>query len=349
MYLYHVFTYAKLKKQFFLMDKVRILILRFSSIGDIILTTPVIRNLKSQVDNVEIHFATKKQFASIVLNNPYVDKVHSLDKSFDELKNSLNKYQFDYIIDLHKNLRTLRVKNALKVTALSFEKLNLKKWFLVQFKMNKMPDVHIVDRYMDTIRFFVDENDNKGLDYFFSDNFKKGYLLPQTHHKGYTVAVIGANHYTKQIPSSILINILNKHNKPVVLVGGKKEKRVADEITKRLKVDYIDLCGVTTLDESANIIKESRCVLTPDTGMMHIAAAFKRPIVCMWGNTVPEFGMYPYMPKNKDLYYISEVENLKCRPCSKIGYAKCPKKHFNCMMQQNIEQIVGKLNEYFNL
>lgn len=329
------------------MDKVRILILRFSSIGDIILTTPVIRNLKKQVDNVEIHFATKKQFAPIVQNNPYVDRVHILDNNFGELMNSIKEYPFDYIIDLHKNIRTLRVKNSLKITALSFNKLNIYKWFFVQFKKNLMPDVHIVDRYMDTIRFFIEENDNEGLDYFFAEDFIKKYLLPDTHINGYTVAVIGANHYTKQIPYNILVDIINKHNKPVVLIGGKNEKNISKQITKELKVDFIDLCGETSLDESADIMKNSKCVITPDTGMMHIAAALKKPIVSVWGNTVPEFGMYPYVPKNEESYYISEVKNLKCRPCSKIGYDKCPKKHFNCMMKQDIDQIVLKLNEYF--
>ncbi len=330
------------------MDKVRFLIIRFSSIGDIVLTTPVIRNLKKQVEGAEVHFLTKSKFSEIVEHNPYIDKVHTLNNNFPELLEELKNTDFDYVIDLHKNLRSLRVKQTLHRISFSFQKLNFKKWIYVQFKINRLPDVHIVDRYMKTLELFDVKNDEQGLNYFFNPEYNENYTLPETHKNGYIIAVMGANHFTKQIPNDMYSNLLNKTGKPVVLIGGTKEKKIANELVKKLQTPVANFCGKLSLDESASLIKNCNVVLTPDTGMMHIAAALKKPIVSVWGNTTPSLGMYPYLPGNKELFYVAEVKGLKCRPCSKIGYEKCPKKHFKCMLQQDISKIVSQLNNYWN-
>ncbi|MCW3112316.1 MAG: glycosyltransferase family 9 protein, partial [Segetibacter sp.] len=100
-----------------------------------VLTTPVIRCLKQQVLDAEVHYLTKSSFRGIIESNPYVDKVHLLESDFDHLLTVLQQEKFDYIIDLHHNLRTLKVKKALKeVPAFSFNKLNIKKWLLTAFK-----------------------------------------------------------------------------------------------------------------------------------------------------------------------------------------------------------------------
>jgi len=128
-----------------------------------------------------------------------------------------------------------------------------------------------------------------------------------------------------------------------------KEYPLAHEIEKINHDRIINKCGVLTLGQSASLIKNARLIITPDTGMMHIASAFNKNIVSIWGNTVPELGMYPYMPKNNNGYSIHEVANLKCRPCSKIGFKECPKQHFNCMNQQNVNQILEKIHFFWNL
>ncbi len=330
------------------MEKVRFLIIRFSSIGDIVLTTPVVRNLKKQVEGTEIHFLTKKKFSKLVENNPYIDKIHTFDNNLPELLNQLKEIEFDYVIDLHKNLRSLRVKRALHRISFSFHKLNIKKWVYVRFKINRLPDIHIVDRYMKTLSLFNVKNDKAGLDYFFNPNFVPETELPGTHKNGFITTVLGANHYTKQIPNEVLTDVLNKTGKPTVLIGGTKEIEISTDLTNQLEVPVVNLCGKLTIDDSASIIKSSRVILTPDTGMMHIAAALQKPIVSVWGNTTPALGMYPYMPQKKDLYYIAEVNELKCRPCSKIGFDKCPKKHFNCMMQQDVPKMVNQIKSYWN-
>ena len=144
----------------------KVLLLRFSSIGDIVLTTPVIRTVKTQVDNVEVHFATKKSYKTLLESNPYVDKAHYLGESLRDFIAELRKEKFDFIIDLHNNLRTRIIKLALGVKSSSYEKLNFEKWLMVTFKINKLPHVHIVERYLATAAPLGVKNDSLGLDYF---------------------------------------------------------------------------------------------------------------------------------------------------------------------------------------
>jgi ADP-heptose:LPS heptosyltransferase len=312
----------------------KVLIIRFSSIGDIVLTTPVVRCIKKQLD-YEVHFCTKENFKNIVANNPYVDKVHILKNSIPELIAALKKENFDYIIDLHHNLRTLRVKRALKAPAYSFNKLNIEKWLMVQFKINRLPAIHIVDRYLNAASALGVENDNEGLDYFIPE--KDNVVLSSSgdfEAGNYVAIAIGAQHATKRLPLHKLIELCNNIPSPMVLLGGKEDAETAEQIISALphRKDIFQGCGQFNLNQSASIVKQCKVLVTHDTGLMHIAAAFKKEIWSIWGNTIPEFGMYPYQTH----HHVIERTNLSCRPCSKIGYQRCPKKHFKCMEEQDL-------------
>ncbi len=317
----------------------KILIIRFSSIGDIVLTTPVIRNLKLQGKSVELHYLTKVQYAGMLENNPYVDRVHTLGKSFDELIPELQAEQFDYIIDLHKNLRTLRVKRKLKVKSFSFNKVNVEKFLVVNFKINRLPNIHIVDRYMETIKPFVERNDMAGLDFFIPKKDEVDIKsLPDILHSGYIAFAIGAQHSTKRLPDDKIISICKKAERPIVLLGDNNDNIVARKVEAAVGNNIYNACGKYNLNQSASFVNQAELVITHDTGLMHIAAALKKRIISVWGNTIPEFGMYPYLPDEGS--EIVEVKNLKCRPCSKIGFNHCPKKHFRCMNDIDEETIV---------
>lgn len=330
------------------MEKIKYLIIRFSSIGDIVLTTPVIRGLKQQVDNAEVHFVTKRKYASIVRSNPYIHKVYELNENMNDLLEELSKEQFDYIIDLHQNFRSNRIKSRLKVAAFSFEKLNFRKFLLVQFKINRMPEKHIVDRYLETISVFDVKNDGHGLDFFIPDDeyFDVG-QLPKFFQNGYLVFVIAGTYLTKKLPVSKITEICNSVTFPVVLLGGKNEVEAAREIDSETGENVLSLAGKLSLNESASILRDANLVLTNDTGLMHIAAAFKKKILSFWGNTVPEFGMVPY--QTDPASEIMEVKDIKCRPCSKLGYSKCPKKHFNCMKNLDSSKAVAWINKNYGL
>lgn len=319
----------------------RYLVIRFSSIGDIVLTTPVIRCLKHQTQ-AEIHFVTKQSYAGILENNPYIDKVYTIEHEVTEIAQELKEEDYDFVIDLHNNLRSLRLKKHLKKPSASFPKLNPKKFLLTKLKWNLMPDLHVVDRYFVAAQQLNIKNDGKGLDYFIPVSAE---VDLETHQipAEYIAFSIGAKFATKRLPNEKIIEIINRINLPVVLLGGPEDEVNATEITRACE-NVFSLVGKLSLDESASVLQQSQKVITHDTGLMHIAAALKKPIISIWGNTVPALGMYPYLPENEELYTIFEVDDLKCRPCSKIGFDKCPKGHFKCMVDQDVKRIVNVVN-----
>ncbi len=320
----------------------KFLIIRFSSIGDIVLTSTVIRCLKKQVKDAEVHYLTKDSYKEIIDNNPYIDKKIYFDNNLFETIKILRKEKYDCIIDLHKNLRSFIIKLMLLKKSFSFHKLNFEKWLMVTFKINRLPDVHIVDRYMATIKSFNVKNDGEGLDYFLIEDIQDKIL--ETQPTKFIAFVIGGAHFTKRLPPAKIYSICKKISEPLFIFSGHEDHWMVKDILESLpdKVIY-NFCGKTSMNETAAYIKRAQAVITHDTGFMHVAAAFKKKIISVWGNTIPQFGMYPYYGKYKVENYTSEVLNLPCRPCSKIGYEKCPLGHFKCMWEIDEEEIIKNL------
>ncbi len=324
----------------------KILVIRFSSIGDIVLTTPVIRSIKRQLDDAELHFLTKKQFLPIVRANPCIDKIFTIEKSIDEVIPELKKVKYDHIIDLHKNFRSKGVILKLARPASSFNKINVRKWLSVKLKKTDLlPDIHIVDRYFQAVEHLGINNDGKGLDYFIPENDEVDTgILPESHRNGYIGWVIGATYFTKTYPDDRIIEICKKIEKPVVLLGGGTDAGRGKKIAEAVGNKVYNSCGKFNINQSASLVKQADRIVTNDTGLMHIAAAFRKEIVSLWGNTIPEFGMHPYLPEDEGKSIILEVKNLSCRPCGKLGFQKCPKDHFNCMRKIEIEKIIRFIN-----
>jgi ADP-heptose:LPS heptosyltransferase len=321
----------------------KILVIRFSSIGDIVLTTPVIRCIKEQVEDVELHFITKDDYRQILSENPYIDKLHFLQSSLWKTAQILKRERYDYVIDLHHNQRTWLLKRMLGVKSFSFPKLNFEKWLMVNFKINQLPSLHIVDRYFEAVKHIGVENDGKGLDFFVAEGLNE----KQTIEGPYIAWAIGAKQLTKQLPVHKIIEALNSEYFPtmkVVLLGGKEDTSKADQIIAgTLHNNVVSLVGKCNLQASALVVQSSQLVITNDTGLMHIAAAMQRPIVSIWGNTIPEFGMFPYYGNSQTLNRIIQVPELACRPCSKIGYTTCPKGHFQCMQNIAIPELIQQV------
>lgn len=325
----------------------KFLILRFSSIGDIVLTTPVVRCLKQQYPGAEVHFCTKEAYRSLIADNPYIDKHYYLDKSLNELIGQLRAEKYDYIIDLHNNLRTRLIKLGLMgVKAFTFEKLNWRKWLYVQLKINTLPSVHIVDRYMATVQTLGVKNDEKGLDFIIPyKDIVEPEWLPSSHRPAFVAYAIGGQHNTKKLPLPRMIELCRKINYPVVLLGGKEDADNGNAIEQALGSQWVyNACGKYNLNQSASLLQQSKLVFSHDTGLMHIAAALKKKVYSIWGNTTPQFGMYPY----KTSHLILENNALSCRPCSKIGYDQCPLKHFKCMNELSFDFEIKELKQKQN-
>lgn len=313
----------------------KILIIRFSSIGDIVLTTPVIRCIRQQT-GAEVHFLTKENFRSVVEHNPHIAQIHTIRKRVGEALPALRAERFDAVVDLHRNLRSAQVKRALGVPAHSFDKLNWEKWLLVNFRINRLPQTHIVDRYLAAAAPLGVANDGLGLDYFISpeDEQAAQRFLQEHLPKGggsFIAFVTGAAHATKRLPEDRIIEVCRLVALPVVLLGGPDEQEQGERIAAQAGTHIINACGKLKLNQSAAVVKHAAKVIAHDTGLMHIAAALGKDIVSVWGSTIPQFGMTPYYPAGIQKNTTMEVAGLRCRPCSKIGYDACPERHFRCM------------------
>lgn len=323
----------------------KILVVRFSSIGDIVLTTPVVRCTKQQLKDVEIHYLTKSSFRILLENNPYIDKLWTINSSIDEVITALKAEKFDYIIDLHHNARTLGLRLKLGVKTYAFDKLNIQKWKLVNLKTPMKYKGHIVDRYMATVAPLGVKNDFLPGDYFIPEEDELGLRVYGLEANNYIAVALGAQFVTKQFPVSKLIEVLRNQELPIVLLGSGQDSQRAAAISE--EIPCIDMTGNLNLNGSAYLVKHAKVLVTNDTGLMHIGACFPTvKIVSIWGNTVPEFGMYPYLPTRPEDFFIHEVEGLNCRPCSKIGYQKCPKGHFDCMLKQDSSAISAQIQKF---
>jgi len=326
----------------------KILIIRFSSIGDIVLTTPVIRCLKEQLPEVKIHYLTKKQYIPILQSNPYITKIHLFKDNFQELIPKLKAEGFDHIIDLHKNLRSFYIRFKLERPATSFPKLNYQKWLITTLHIDQLPRIHIVDRYFRAVEKLGVKNDRNGLDYFLLDSEQVD--ISQRYPKltqNFIAIAIGAKHQTKIFPTHRIAALCDQLPLPVILLGGKEDMARGELIREESNAVVVNACGALPLNASASLIKQARLVISNDTGLMHIAAAMKKPIISIWGNTVPAFGMYPYLPEGQQhLSSMIEVPDLGCRPCSKLGYDACPKSHFDCMEKIDLKAIAEIVNRY---
>lgn len=323
-------------------ENLKILVIRFSSIGDIIYTTPVIRCIKQQLKGVELHYLTRDKFSFLLDNNPYIDRLILLKPHLSETISELKSENYDYIIDLHNSLRSTIVKLRLGIKSFTYKKERLKKWLAIRYKINTVKPVHLVDRYLESVKWLGIKNDHKPVDYLLKQDYELTKLLPASHQNNYIAFIIGATHYTKRMPNEKIIGLCDKLNMPIVLLGGADVEKNGLIIEQYGNSRIYNTCGKLSFDESVFLVKNANKVIGFDTGLTHIAEAFNRPIVSIWGSTIPELlGVQPYRVNQ---VYIAGVD-LPCRPCSKFGRPKCPLGHFKCMYDQDLDSIAGFLKE----
>jgi len=325
--------------------KLKILVIRFSSIGDIVLTTPVLRCLYNQLPGLELHFLTKHKFKEVTVHNPFIHHFHYLKQEIIELAPELKGLHFDYVIDLQNNNKSRRLRSMLKVKSFVVNKLNIRKFLLTTFKINLLPNKHIVDRYLETVNELGVIDDGKGLEYYIGkDEEVSQNDIPTSHSLGYIAFVIGATYFTKRLPVAKWMELCNRIDHPIMLLGGPEESEMGEEIAQLDPIKIYNACGKFSLNESADLIRKSKVVVSHDTGLMHIAAAFQKPVIAVWGNTIPKFGMYPYYGSLSGKAALNaEVKGLWCRPCSKLGFGQCPLGHFKCMQKQDTNVLANML------
>ncbi len=331
----------------------KILVIRLSSIGDIILTTEVIRLLRKRFPDSKIDFLIQKEFKELLMYNKRVDNLIEYDKklNLNEIKKRRNDIlqdeKYDLIIDLHNNIRTRHWRKGIYKELLKVKKYRLEKLSLVHFNnsFNSMP--HVTDRYFNTINELNIEKDNRGLEVWLEG--ESAYKANDNKGLNNIIGIApGAKHFTKMFPKEKLILLFKKllliynHSK-FKIFGIKEDGHISKQLKELGGERVVDFCGELTLLQTAKEIDECDVVITNDSGLMHLAASRKVPTLAIFGSTVPQFGFTPYGNRSE----IIEVE-LDCRPCTHIGRADCPKGHFNCMNLIEIDEILKKLEKLIN-
>jgi len=316
----------------------RFLIIRLSSIGDILLTTPFVRALRKKYPDSLISYLTKSEYVELIQHNPNINKVYAFDSKngISEILNwryQIKSNRYDAIFDLHRSIRTLLMTRFIGGNKIGkYNKRYFKRFMLVNFRINLYKNIiSISDRYLEVGSGYNLNNDGLGLDLFTNAGSPLKETLKAESQVNLVIAP-GAGYYTKRWPSqnyAKLADLLVKEiNAKIILVGSKDDIPISEEIKSQMNESVTDATGDFTLLDTAAIIKQSDAVLTNDSGLMHIAVSQKKPVLAFFGSTTEELGFYPYSDKFKVL----EVSDLSCRPCTHIGRDKCPKKHFKCMI-----------------
>ena len=278
-------------------NKPKILVIRLSAMGDIVLTTPVIRALNQQL-KAKIDFLTKPQYVSLLEGNTYINRIFSLNDKVDFLQ----KNKYDYVVDLQNNLRSWKIRNKIQTKSFVFNKKSLRRYLLIYFGIDLLKN-HVVDRYFATVASLNVVNDNQGLDFNVSSSIKPEFNTSQS----YIAWCIGGTHNPKKLSAKQITQVVSKLKIPVVLLGGNNDLHIAEEIINNVECKSVyNFCGKLSVQESSYLIKKSKMLLTNDTGMMHIASALKMPIISFWGCTKPSLGFTPYMTDPSSIKIISK-------------------------------------------
>ena len=311
----------------------KILCIRFSSIGDILLTTPIVRVLKAQFPNAEIHVATKANFAHLWDGNPYVSQVHGFEGNLLNFASELRKEGFDQIFDLHKNLRSTILCLLLGRIPKQINKFTAARKAFVKTKVNHLPG-HLVDRNLSSLGLIPD---GKGLDYFIPQNAQinpADFGIKST----YVLFAIGAAHQTKVLTYPKMIELIDSIPHSVVLVGDDWDAKLGYRLATLFPEKVVNLCAKTNIAQSASLIQQAAMVITHDSSMMHIASALRHPkLYTIWGSTHPGLGFTPYQMA----FTAVENTNLPCRPCSTQGSNVCPLGHFSCMNSIDLSDLIS--------
>jgi heptosyltransferase-2 len=321
----------------------RILIIRFSALGDILLTTPFLRVIKKQYPYLKIDFLVKTNFIDAIKLNPNLARVISWgnENEFTDLLNDIKKYSYDFVIDLQNNFRSRKIVRKIGVQKTSYVKPNLKKFLLVQLKINLLKEKKsIPQRYLESVPEL--ELDKKGLELFLPEN-----VNPKVELGNKTIGFApGAFHFTKSWPLKYyaeLGKLLTSKDFQIAIFGGKSDIEICRELQSEIP-NSINLSNENNLFQTAVDMKKCKVIVCNDSGLMHTATAVGVPVVSIFGSTVREFGFAPFGVEN----LVIEKSNLSCRPCTHIGRAECSKNHFKCMLELTPQSVFVKVQKFMS-
>jgi len=326
----------------------QILIIRLSSLGDVLFTTPLIRVLKQQYPQSQIHVLTSTRYKELLQNNPHLNKVITLENNSGLSQTwskgrQLRSDKYNVVIDLHGSLRSLLIRRAMKAfRVLTLRKFRLHRAILILCKRNLYPDDHGMALWMmDATKSLGIEDDGDGLDLFVNPEIEvqvKNRLTSEMGQGNIIAFAPGARHTTKRWLiehwCDLAKTLISQSDVNILVLGSADEKSLGDEIIGAIGNRGWNAAGEFNLEETAAALNYCQLVISNDSGIMHIAAARKVPVVGIFGPTVRAFGFYPFRVP----FRIVE-KSLPCRPCSTKGSSLCPLGHFRCMRDITVDQV----------
>ncbi|HTY37184.1 MAG TPA: lipopolysaccharide heptosyltransferase II [Bacteroidota bacterium] len=331
------------------------LVIRFSSIGDIVLSTPLLRLLRARFPSGQIDYVTRTEYAELVRSNQNLNRTYEFDASegfegLRRLKKKIRDERYDLIVDIHDSLRSKYLRSIRGPQRVVLNKRIFERAVLVNAKKNLYKEIiPVAERYVETVKGLGIVPDGRGLELHIPDEVLFGVsgkmaTLRLNNYEKVIGLCPGARHFTKRWPadrfSQVGAVLANEYDAKVLLFGGPEETAHAALICRDINEKSgaeraTNLCGALSLLETASALEYCDVVVTNDTGLMHIAVAMQRNIVAVFGSTVREFGFFPYDPEA----VVVETQGLSCRPCSHIGLSECPEKHFRCMTEIGTEVV----------
>jgi ADP-heptose:LPS heptosyltransferase len=314
----------------------KILIIRLSSIGDIILTTPVLEAIKSRFPDSVIDFLVMDQFKEAISGTPWINNLILFEKEkyisvidLVRFSKKLNKNNYDIVIDLHAKIRSIVIASKLKAKVLRYKKRAWWKSFLVPLRLIKYHvDDTIVRNYFMPLKEIGVHYSGEKLKFYFSKND----LIKVSGFKDFIVIAPGAANHTKQWPKEYFAELGKMLSEKIILIGGKSEYDTFEDIRRIIGGRCENLAGKLSIKESGALISKSKYIVTNDSGPFHIARGVSKKAFVIFGPTDP--GMFEYDADSILLY-----DEANCSPCSLHGDKKCPKKHFSCMMALTPERV----------
>ncbi len=326
----------------------RVLIIRLSSIGDIVLTFPLLQALHQAFPQAKIDYVVRQEYTELLRAAPPLHHIWTYNTATGltglwKLRQTLKEHQYDVVLDLHRNIRSLLLRlGGVGNQTVAIQKQVFRRWLLVKFKWNTFTNpLPVAHKYLFTAR-------RAGLHLMLPEKY---FFLPQTITKKMqpmtqelllqnfrVVMAPGARHATKQWPAEyyqqLIQLIFQQYGWRTILLGSATEAPLIQRIA-RTTPDLTRLFpGNLSLLESAALIEALPYFISNDSGLMHIAAALHKPQLAFFGPTVREFGFFPL----NDRAIVLEQKELTCRPCSHLGTEHCPLGHFRCMRETTPEQ-----------
>ena len=320
----------------------RFLIIRFSSIGDIVLATPLIRCLKKRFPSAQVDFVLKEQYAGVLSGNPNISNLISYKKNIFGLIKKIRSEKYDYVIDIHGNFRSFIAAAFSSGKTLKCRRFLFERFMLVEFGLNfYRNNDSVADRYIAAVKSLGVENDGQGPEFYINGNLKEITSIPAGDYAGICpVSVWNTKRWPRESFVALSKKIIAESGCGILVLGGPGDREYCEGIKNAIGKRAFNLCGLS-IQETASFIKMCRFLVTNDTGVMHVADALKIPTVALFGPTVREFGFFPQCPASKAV-----SKDLPCKPCSTKGGHACPEGGFKCMNDISAEEVFSYCASY---